>query len=139
MTRGLFSAAALILIALACLSVIRKVERERRLLGKLRKRGAVEPGWALPLDELTEDERDAAASLADSGVVEIGKQLGGARDQRVPAGDSLAGRSVASRSVVFIRTAALRGFRQKRLRLVVMGGFGALLLVMLVALLILRR
>jgi len=120
--RGLVSAAALITIALACLTVTRKLERERRLLRKLRKRGAVEPGWALPLDELTDDERDAAASLADSGVLEIGKQPRGAQGERV-----------------FIRTAQLRGFRQKRMRLVVMGGFGALLLAVVVALLILRR
>jgi hypothetical protein len=149
--RGLVSAAALIAIALACLTVTRKLERERRLLRKLRKRGAVEPGWALPLDELTDDERDAAASLADSGVLEIRKQsvpagdslasrsVGGVRGQRVPAGGSLADRSVADRSAVFIRTAELGGFRQKRLRLLVMGGFGALLLAVVVALLILRR
>jgi hypothetical protein len=121
--KGLVSAAALITIALACLTVTRKLERERRLLRKLRKRGAVEPGWALPLDELTDDERDAAASLADSGVVEIG-------ERPAPNGH---------RSVVFIRAAQLRGFRQKRTRLLVMGGFGALLLAVVVALLILRR
>ena len=130
--RGLVSATALIAIALACLTVTRKLERERRLLRKLRKRGAVEPGWALPLDELTDDERDAAASLANSGLLEIGKRAG-TLGQRGPAGDSLA------RSVVFIRTGELRGFRQKRMRLLVMGGFGALLLAVLVALLILRR
>lgn len=130
--RGFVSAAALIAIALACLTVTRKLERERRLLRKLRKRGAVEPGWALPLDELTDDERDAAASLADSGVLEIGKQ---------PAGDCLASRPVggAKGHRVFIRTAQLRGFRQKRMRLLVMGGFGAVLLAVIVALLILRR
>jgi hypothetical protein len=130
--RGLVSATALIAIALACLTVTRKLERERRLLRKLRKRGAVEPGWALPLDELTDDERDAAASLANSGLLEISKRAG-TLGQRGPAGDSLA------RSVVFIRTGELRGFRQKRMRLLVMGGFGALLLAVLVALLILRR
>jgi hypothetical protein len=130
--RGLVSAAALIAIALACLTVTRKLERERRLLRKLRKRGAVEPGWALPLDELTDDERDAAASLASSGLLEISKRAG-TLGQRGPAGDSLA------RSVVFIRTGELRGFRQKRMRLLVMGGFGALLLAVVVALLILRR
>jgi hypothetical protein len=129
---GLVSATALIAIALACLTVTRKLERERRLLRKLRKRGAVEPGWALPLDELTDDERDAAASLASSGLLEISKRAG-TLGQRGPAGDSLA------RSVVFIRTGELRGFRQKRMRLLVMGGFGALLLAVLVALLILRR
>jgi hypothetical protein len=140
--RGLVSATALIAIALACLTVTRKLERERRLLRKLRKRGAVEPGGArgLSLDELTDDERDAAASLADSGVLEIGKHPGGGMGQRVAAGGSLpAGDFLANRSVVFIRTAELAGFRQKRLRLLVMGGFGALLLAVLVALLILRR
>jgi len=39
--RGLASAAALIAIALACLTVTRKLERERRLLAKLRRRGAI--------------------------------------------------------------------------------------------------
>lgn len=120
--RGLVSAAALIAIALACLAVTRKLERERRLLRKLRKRGAVEQGWALPLNELTDDERDAAASLASSGVLEIGKAPEGSTGPRV-----------------FIKTGRLSGFRQKRLRLVLMGGFGALLLAIVVALLILRR
>jgi hypothetical protein len=120
--KGLVSAAVLIAIALACLTLTRRLERERRLLRKLRKRGAVEPGWALPLDELTDDERDAAASLADSGVLEIGKPPEGAVNERV-----------------FIRTGELGRFRQKRLRLLVMGGFGALLLAAFVALLILRR
>jgi len=132
--RGLVSAAAIIAVALACLTVTRKLERERRLLRKLRKQGAVEPGWAIPLSELTDDERDAAITLANSGVLEIGKHPGRATGQGVPAGDSLAGRSV-----VFIRTGELGGFRRKRLRLVVMGGFGALLLAVLLALLILRR
>jgi hypothetical protein len=132
--KGLISAAVLIAIALVCLTVTRKLERERRLLRKLRKRGAVEPAWALPLDELSDDERDAVGSLVDAGVLEIGQR-------RVPpaAGVSLGNRSVASRSVVFIKTMELRGLRQKRLRLAVMGGFGALLLAVLVALLILRR
>jgi hypothetical protein len=120
--RGLVSATALIAIALACLTVTRKLERERRLVAKLRRKGALEPGWArgthgpaLPLDELTDDERDAAHSLAATGVLEI-------RQGRL-----------------YIRTDELGAFRRKRLRLVVMGGFGALLLAVMVAVLILRR
>jgi hypothetical protein len=113
--RGLVSAAALITIALACLAVTRKLERERRLVAKLRRKGAVEPGWSLPLGELTDDERDAADSLAATGVLEI-------RQGRL-----------------YVRTGELGVFRTKRLRLVVMGGFGALLLAVLVAVLILRR
>jgi hypothetical protein len=113
--KGLVSAAALIAIALACLTVTRKLERERRLLAKLRRKGAVEPGWALSLQDLTADERDAADSLVTSGVLEI-------RQERV-----------------FIRPVELGVFRRKRLRLMVLGGFGAFLLAILVAVLILRR
>ena len=107
--RGLASAAALIAIALACLTVTRKLERERRLLAKLRRRGEI------PLNELSEDERDAAESLATAGVLEIQRQR------------------------VSIKTVELGAFRKKRLRLMVTGGFGAFLLACLVALLILHR
>jgi hypothetical protein len=109
--RGLASAAALIAIALACLTVTRKLERERRLLAKLRRRGALDSGrGGLALDELSEDE-----SLAATGVLEIVQQR------------------------VSIRTVELGTFRRKRLRLMVMGGFGAFLLACLVAVLILRH
>ena len=107
--RGFASAAALIAIALACLAITRK--RERRLLAKLRKRGAT----GISLAELTDDERDAAESLAAAGVLDI-------QHQRAT-----------------IRTVELGVFRRKRMRLMVMGGLGAFLLACLVALLILRR
>ena len=115
--RGLASAAALIAIALACLTVTRKLERERRLLAKLRRRGALDSsrGGGLALDELSEDERDAAESLAAAGVLEIVQRR------------------------VSIRTVELGTFRRKRARLLVVGGFGAFLLACLVAVLILRR
>jgi 2'-5' RNA ligase len=109
--KGLASAAALIAIALACLAITRKLERERRLLAKLRKRGAV----GITLAELTDDEREAAESLAAAGVLEI------------------------QRERATIRTVELGIFHRKRMRLMVMGGFGAFLLACLVALLILRR
>ena len=114
--RGLASAAALIAIALACLTVTRKLERERRLLARLRKNGAINSGAAgIPLDELSDDDRDAAESLATAGVLEI------------------------RRNCVSIKTVELSAFRKKRLRLMVTGGFGAFLLACLVALLILHR
>jgi hypothetical protein len=81
----------------------------------LRKRGAIAPNQAIALDELSEDERDAALSLAAAGVLDI-------RQKRC-----------------FIRAVELGAFRRKRLRLMVMGGFGAFLLACLVAVLILRR
>ena len=107
--KGLLTAAALIAIALACLTVTRKLERERRLLAKLRRRGSI------PLDELREDERDDAESLATAGVLEI------------------------QRGCVSIEPIELGAFRKKRLRLMVTGGFGAFLLACVVALLILHR
>jgi hypothetical protein len=114
--RGFISAAALIAIALACLTVTRKLERERRLLAKLRRRGALDSGSAgIALDELTDDERESAESLAAAGVLAL------------------------TRGRVSIRAAELGTFRRKRLRLMVMGGFGAFLLACLVAVLILRR
>jgi hypothetical protein len=114
--RGFASAAALIAIALACLAVTRKLERERRLLAKLRKRGALNSGAAgIALEELTDDERDAAETLAAAGVLDL-------QHKRVS-----------------IRTVELGVFRRRRTRLMVMGGFGAFLLACLVALLILRR
>ena len=109
--RGFASAAALIAIALACLAITRKLERERRLLAKLRTRAAA----GITLTELTDDERDAAESLAAAGVLDI-------QHQRVT-----------------VRTVELGVFRRKRMRLMVMGGLGAFLLACLVALLILRR
>jgi hypothetical protein len=114
--RGLASAAALIAIALACLTFTRKLERERRLLAKLRRRGAIDAGNAgIALGDLSDDERDAAESLAVAGVLEIVQKR------------------------VSIRTVELSTFRRKRVRLMVMGGFGAFLLACLVAVLILRR
>jgi hypothetical protein len=114
--RGLASAAALIAIALACLTVTRRLERERRLLAKLRRRGAINSGNAgIPLEELSDDERDAAESLATAGVLDLTQKR------------------------VSIRTSELGLFRRKRMRLMVMGGFGAFLLACLVAVLILRR
>ena len=105
-----------IAIALACLAITRKLERERRLLAKLRRLGAIDSGSAgIPLEQLSEDERDAAASLAATGVLEI------------------------VRKCVSIRTVELGTFRRKRVRLMVVGGFGAFLLACLVAVLILRH
>ncbi|MDB6091266.1 MAG: hypothetical protein JWN85_4050, partial [Gammaproteobacteria bacterium] len=95
MSRGFVSAAALIGIALTCLAVSRRFERERRLLVKLRARGAVDAGSDVSLSELSDDERDAAESLTAAGVL-------GTRQNRC-----------------YIRTVELTTFRRKRLRLMV--------------------
>jgi hypothetical protein len=113
--RGFFTAATLIAIALACLTVVRKLERERRLLGKLRARGAVDLHNAVPLDGLNDDDRDAAESLAVAGVLSI------------------------RRNHCHIQQTQLATFRRKRVRLALSGALGALMLAGLVAVLILRR
>lgn len=112
MPRGLFTAAALIAIALACVATLRKLEQERRLLRKLRQ---LTPGRTLRLDDLSDAEQDAAYSLSDAGVV----ALEGER--------------------ITLKPAAVGPFRRKRLRLALSGATGALLLACLVAFLILHR
>jgi hypothetical protein len=113
--RGLLAVACLVLIALGCISVVRTLERERRLLRKLRALGAIDNGTAVPLDDLTEDERDCARSLAAAGVLFI-RQHG-----------------------CYLRSTEIPLFRRKRVKLALSGGLAALVLAVLVALLILRR
>jgi hypothetical protein len=113
--RGLFAVACLVFIALCCISVVRKLERERRLLKKLRGKGAVDSGSPVPLRDLTEDERDCAESLATAGILTIR-----------PNG-------------CYVRSAEMPVFRRKRMRLALSGGFAALVLALVVAVLILHR
>jgi hypothetical protein len=111
-SRGFFTAAALIAIALGALASLRKLQRERRLLVKLR---SLDPGRALLLDQLSDSERDAAYSLSRAGVLVLDGQR------------------------LRVKPAAMATFRRKRLRLALSGFFGALLLACLVAVLILHR
>jgi hypothetical protein len=113
--RGLLAVACLVFIALVCISVVRKLERERRLLRKLRAHSAVDAAHAVPLDDLTEDERDCARSLANAGVLSVW-----------PHGYSL-------------RSTEIPMFRRKRVRLALSGGVAALILAVIVAVLILHR
>lgn len=113
--RGLLAVACLVFIALCCISVVRKLERERRLLGKLRGRGAVDADSSVPLRELTDDERDCVQSLALAGVLTI------------------------RHNGCYLRSGELPVFRRKRVRLALSGGFAALVLALVVAVLILHR
>ena len=113
--RGLLAVACLVFIALCCISVVRKLERERRLLRKLRGRGAVDAGSPVPLRELSEDERDCAQLLAIAGVLTI-RQNG-----------------------CYLRSIEVPVFRRKRVRLALSGGFVALVLAVVVVVLILHR
>lgn len=115
LSRGFLAAAALILIALACIAVARRLERERRLIAKLRHRGALDPQRALPLGRLTEDERDTVDQLLAAGVLRGGE--GGC----------------------YIAAAELGTFRRKRIRLAATGALAALALAAATAFVILHR
>ena len=109
--RGLLAVICLVLIALSCISVVRTLERERRLLSKLRARG----GGPLPLRDLSDDERDCAKSLASAGVLTI------------------------RQNECYVRSAELPVFKRKRVRLALSGGVLALIVAIVVAVLILHR
>ncbi len=111
-SRGFITAALLIVIALASIAVARRLEREYRLLAKLRA-GAATAG--ISDHELSEEERDTAHDLAAAGVLR-------GRDGRH-----------------YLDPGAAANFRGKRLRLAVGGALGALLFAVTLAFLLLRR
>jgi hypothetical protein len=119
-SRGFATAAILIIIALACLSVVRRMERDRRILATLRERRAFDFANAVPLDSLSPELRDSAESLAQAGVITIGKGATG-------------------RAACYLVQSEVPVFRRKRTRLALVGAIGALALAVVVALLILRR
>jgi hypothetical protein len=115
MSRGFLTALLLAVIALACIAVARRFERERRLLAKLRKRDAFDADRALADRHLTQDERDTAADLLHAGVLR------------------------AASGAHYIDPESLVSFRRKRVRLAFSGALGALAVATLVALAILGR
>jgi hypothetical protein len=104
-----------VFIALSCISIVRQLERERRLLRKLRARGAIDAGSSMLLRDLTDDERDCAISLATVGVLTI------------------------RANGCYVRSVELPVFQRKRVRLALSGGLVALILSLIVAVLILHR
>src|SRR5688500_1817532 len=108
--RGFLTALLLVFIALACISVARRLERERRLLAKLRGQEAFDAARALAAQQLTADERDTAADLLQAGVL---RERAGAH---------------------YIDAERLATFRRKRVRFAFTGALGALALAVLVAL-----
>jgi len=112
--RGLLTVACLVLIALSCLSAVRKLEAERRVLRRLRSQGALAPESSLSVQELPENDRDCLRSLESAGVVALGN-----------------GRC-------YLRVGSLPPFRRKRVRLALSGGLIALLLAVVVATTVLR-
>ena len=107
--RGFATAVCLIAIALTCIAFAKRIERERRLLRKLR-----ENDGTISFDALTDDERDTAESLSHAGVLRKDRNRG------------------------YVRPEGLRSFKRKRIRLAVSGAAGALLLALIIAFILLR-
>lgn len=112
--RGLATAGALILVALACVAIARRLDRERRLLARLAGLGLGDDA-AIPLERLSESERDTLDSLARSGIVRVD----GERRR--------------------IDRAALARFRSQRTRFALGGALAALLVAIGIAWLLLGR
>jgi hypothetical protein len=106
--RGFATAVCLIVIALTCIAFAKRIERERRLLRKLRENGTIS------FDGLTDDERDTAESLSHAGVLRKDRDRG------------------------YVHPEGLRNFKRKRIRLAVSGAAGALLLALILAFILLR-
>ena len=113
--RGFATALLLILIALACIAGMRRVERDRRFMARLRGARAFDLQSGLALATLSQDDQDSAAGLAQTGVVAI------------------------ERNRCYIVQSQLTMFRRKRTRVVFAGALTALLLAAFVAIMILRR
>jgi len=106
--RGFATAVILILIALTCVAIARRLEGERRLLRKLRASGTVR------LDSLSDAERDAAESLRAAGVLRMDRHRG------------------------YVQSEELKTFRRKRVRFALSGALVALFLAVMVAVVMLR-
>jgi hypothetical protein len=106
--RGFATAVFLIVIALTCIAFAKRLERERRLLRKLR-----EGNGTVSSETLTEDERDTAESLAHVGVLRKDRNR-------------------------YMHAEGLATFKSKRLRLALSGAAAALLLAILIAFILLR-
>jgi hypothetical protein len=107
--RGFATAVSLIVIALTCIAFAKRIERERRLLRKLR-----ENEGTISFDALTDDERDTAESLSHAGVLR------------------------KDRHRRYVYPEGLRNFKRKRLRLAISGAVGALLLALVIAFILLK-
>jgi hypothetical protein len=119
-SRGFATAAILISIALACLALARRMERDRRLLATLREHRAFDCEKAVPLDSLSPEQKETAESLAETGVIAIRRGSSG-------------------KAGCYLVQSQVPLFRRKRTRLAVIGAMGALALAVVVAILILRR
>ena len=112
--RGFATAALLILVALTCIAIAKRLEGERRMIRKLRELRDSGSHKSIPLDDLDEVERDTFERLRAAGVVRMDRSRG------------------------YINPEALRTFKGKRMRFALTGGMLALVLAMLIVYVVLR-
>ena len=112
--RGFATAALLVLVALTCIAIAKRLESERRVIRKLRELRATESPQTIPLDGISDVERDTLDRLREAGVLRM---------------DSTRG---------YIDPSALKAFKGRRLRFALTGALCALTLAMLIAVILLR-
>lgn len=113
--RGFATASLLILVALACIAISRRFEKERRLIAKLNKHKAFDPSRGVRVNELSDDEQLTASDLTHAGVLR------------------------GHGNVRYIERAALASFKWKRIFLAIFAALAALAVAAGMAFLILRR
>lgn len=109
--RGFATAALLILVALTCIAIAKRLEGERRMIRMLRQKA---PDKGIPLEDLDDIERDTLDRLRAAGVVRMDRSRG------------------------YINPDALRTFKGKRMRFALTGGMFALLLAIAIAYIVLH-
>ena len=112
--RGFATAALLILVALSCIAIAKRLEGERRMIRKLRELRASDSNDSIRLDDLDEVERDTFDRLRAAGVVRMDRARG------------------------YINPDALRSFKGKRMRFALTGAMLALLVAMAIAYIVLH-
>ncbi len=113
-SRGLATLFVLVLLALACIAMLRRMERERRVIRDLRNRAAFDAARAVRGRDWSQDDHDTADQLTDAGIVQT---VGGAR---------------------YLDRAQYDAWRRRRTRVVMGSAVGVVLLVIIVGLVVLR-
>jgi hypothetical protein len=113
-SRGLATAALLILVALTCIAIAKRLEGERRMIRKLRELRATDSNKAIPLNDLDDVERDTLERLRAAGVIRMDRSRG------------------------YINPDALRTFKGKRMRFALTGAMLALFVAMAIAYIVLH-
>jgi hypothetical protein len=100
--RGFATAALLILVALTCIAIVKRLESERRMIRRLRQIRAGDEARPISLEGLSEVERDTLERLRRAGVLRMERNRG------------------------YIDPDALRSYKSKRVRFALGGALIAL-------------